>query len=131
MCIFIKFSIFTGFSNIWVQILPGTGEFSVYQEYIEERETAFGFETRVKDPKTKDTLLMQGRIVIWNDPKKTSQLEDFLKNNEFHHTLKGEEFSDFLDGIGKINGFKTKAISDWHMCNNGNLLIKMIPLFFV
>ncbi|CAH0778233.1 unnamed protein product [Bemisia tabaci] len=83
-----------GFSNIWVQILPGAGDFAVFQEFIEERPTAFGMETRVKNKNNKDTLLMQGKIVIWEEPKKTSQLEDFLKNNEFYHTLKSDEFSE-------------------------------------
>lgn len=125
--LFIEFFI-AGFGQIWIQILPGTGEFSVFQEWVQEREKSYGTEVKTVDEVTPSNMILTGKIKEWENPENPSTYADLFNSDKMGKVRNGGQDKDLSDAMKFTNGFQTKRISDWHLSDQGKSKIFLLVI---
>ncbi|CAH0395941.1 unnamed protein product [Bemisia tabaci] len=108
-----------GSSQVWIQILRGSGEFIVFQDFLDDKPNELTNDEPETSSANQEVVLMTGRIRIW---ERGSQRDKFPTNNEIHPTLNGDDsYGRFLDFLESAGGLQAKSITDIHTCSKGLL----------
>lgn len=107
-------------SQIWIQVMQGTGEFVVLQEPPDELESEFGGPDPQASDRNPEIVIIRGKIKMYEPPLRGPKSPKTQSADGIGNTMDFKDISNRLFGDSEaMDGLATKDVTDLRMCSKG------------